>query len=656
MSIKVKILLVSLFLIFISILITIVAWISINFQRRAVEDGVASARHVADLLRLNLAIEEQALGIREVVLKDSRTDKKTEKDQMDAVSRKVITTFIESFKPTAQESPAWKAFMASWAEHVKLMEQVYQDSYKNTTMIGSIISVTYSLEYWLNYEPLLRSLIEKVRPLSYNKKAQDVAFTALETIEAIKGLQLREKILFLVNSNDDHKRFMETGKSELARVTKNLNILERELTNSAISDEELKAFNTEFSNAGKGKIQFGEDGSMTSKTTAFTLKPEYINLELEEASKIYWENIKPLRGGGTEIFQHIAALTDENSNKKALNTLIYEGGPMRSKESNLIGELVNISQSNLENELVRVERSYFRSVSFLLITSIAGLVFGLWMCLSYISHLNFSLKKLDEDLDERSEQVQKLAEQLSLNSNALADGAAQSSVSLEESSAALEELSSMTKRNADNSAQADKLMVMASEMVKKSLGSMDNVISAMGEISVSGNQISKIIKSIDEIAFQTNLLALNAAVEAARAGEAGAGFAVVAEEVRNLAIRSADAANNTASLIESTITNINSGSNMVNHTAENFRQVDEQVTEMARLVAEVAEASKEQSLGIEQISKAVNHLDQVTQANSASAQESSTIASTLNQEESKLQETIYDIDVLVKGKSAMEKL
>jgi methyl-accepting chemotaxis protein len=181
---------------------------------------------------------------------------------------------------------------------------------------------------------------------------------------------------------------------------------------------------------------------------------------------------------------------------------------------------------------------------------------------------------------------------------------------------------------------------------------MDNVIEAMTEISSSGNEISKIIKSIDDIAFQTNLLALNAAVEAARAGEAGAGFAVVAEEVRNLASRSADAARNTASLIENTTRNIHSGSQMVNFTAENFKVVSDHSTKVAQLIGEVAEASKEQSQGISQISQAVHELDQVTQSNAASAHESSVIATTLGTQEDKLVDTISEINVLISGRSA----
>ncbi|MDL2227109.1 methyl-accepting chemotaxis protein [Deltaproteobacteria bacterium OttesenSCG-928-M10] len=252
-------------------------------------------------------------------------------------------------------------------------------------------------------------------------------------------------------------------------------------------------------------------------------------------------------------------------------------------------------------------------------------------------------------LSEGAQEVDNASGQLSVASNTLAEGATENAASLEETSAALEELSSMTKRNADNAVEANALMAQANDAVHKADQSMNNVIRAMDEISVSGNEIGKIIKTIDEIAFQTNLLALNAAVEAARAGEAGAGFAVVADEVRNLAIRSADAARNTADLIASTISNINSGQEMVNVTADNFKTVEEHSAKVTELLAEVSEASKEQSQGIGQITTAMTEMDKVTQSNAASAEESASAAGQLSLQAGNLLGAVDDLNSLVHG-------
>ncbi|OQX13192.1 MAG: hypothetical protein BWK80_43060 [Desulfobacteraceae bacterium IS3] len=179
----------------------------------------------------------------------------------------------------------------------------------------------------------------------------------------------------------------------------------------------------------------------------------------------------------------------------------------------------------------------------------------------------------------------------------------------------------MTKQNADNANQADRLMKETIQVVESANFSMRDLTDSMGEISKASSEISKIIKTIDEIAFQTNLLALNAAVEAARAGSAGAGFAVVAEEVRNLAMRSADAAKNTSAMIEDTIRKVGNGSGLVTKANDAFRQVTESAVRVGNLLGEIAATSKEQSQGIEQVSMAMGEMDKVAQQNAATSEE-----------------------------------
>jgi methyl-accepting chemotaxis protein len=191
---------------------------------------------------------------------------------------------------------------------------------------------------------------------------------------------------------------------------------------------------------------------------------------------------------------------------------------------------------------------------------------------------------------------------------------------LEETSSSLEEMGAVTKKNAENASHADQLMHEATKIIEKANKFMTNVTDSMGSISKAGDEMSKIIKTIDEIAFQTKLLALNAAVEAARAGEAGAGFAVVADEVRNLALRASEAARGTSELIQTTVNKVHDGTAMVTETNKAFSEVAGSVTRVGELVSEISEASKEQAQGIEQINQAAIEIDEANQKNALNAE------------------------------------
>jgi methyl-accepting chemotaxis protein len=263
-----------------------------------------------------------------------------------------------------------------------------------------------------------------------------------------------------------------------------------------------------------------------------------------------------------------------------------------------------------------------------------------------------ALVKTSDDLNRMvgeilaaTEQIAAGSGQVSDSSQALSQGATESAAALEQITASMTEMGSQTTTNAENAAQANQLAAQAKDAAETGNKQMQNMVVAMGEINESGQNISKIIKVIDEIAFQTNLLALNAAVEAARAGRHGKGFAVVAEEVRNLAARSAKAAKETAELIEGSVAKADKGTEIAGQTARSLAEIVTSITKVTDLVGEIAAASNEQAEGISQVNSGLGQIDQVTQQNTASAEEGAAAAEELSGQAFHLKELMANFTV-----------
>jgi methyl-accepting chemotaxis protein len=224
-------------------------------------------------------------------------------------------------------------------------------------------------------------------------------------------------------------------------------------------------------------------------------------------------------------------------------------------------------------------------------------------------------------LRQGAAQVVSAANEVSASSQSLSKGANEQSAALVQTSASMEEMSSMTQRTAVHSARAADLMADVNQQVNASNDALKAMVASMSGIVDASRSVSKIIKTIDEIAFQTNLLALNAAVEAARAGEAGMGFAVVADEVRSLAQRAAQAARDTTTLIEESIARSSDGTSKVDLVAASVGAITTALVELRQLVSEVSEACRQQAQGIDQVSQTIAQMERVTQGSAAAAEE-----------------------------------
>jgi methyl-accepting chemotaxis protein len=237
-------------------------------------------------------------------------------------------------------------------------------------------------------------------------------------------------------------------------------------------------------------------------------------------------------------------------------------------------------------------------------------------------------------------------------SQSLAEMTTEQAASLEETSAALEELSAMVRGNAEHSRSASDSMAHTKGLAQKADESMHSLVRSMNEVEKASEATAKIIKEIDEIAFQTNILALNAAVEAARAGEAGAGFAVVADEVRNLAGRAAQASKNSAELITTTAERVRVGATLVHESGRTFQTIAAETIKIDELLSKIAQASAEQNTGVGEINRAVAQMDQAVQRNAAAAEEGSAAAEELNGQATEMRSLLSSLDAFIHGRRA----
>jgi len=338
-------------------------------------------------------------------------------------------------------------------------------------------------------------------------------------------------------------------------------------------------------------------------------------------------------------------LTKTNDHRAQFLLQRQYAGQMNVSKDNLnkvCAEFGSLSVQNLKRQTRFSLKMIFGCI-------IAALLIGAFYAVISIRNIVGRINPVIAGVNSGAEQVFNATEQVATASQSLAEGASEQAASLEETSSSLEEMSSMTKSNADHANQAKNMMNEAQGIVEKVETHMGEMADAIDNITKSSEETEKIIKTIDEIAFQTNLLALNAAVEAARAGEAGAGFAVVADEVRNLAMRAADSAKSTAALIGDTIRAVKTGNEITISTKDAFQENIGITGKVRQLVEEIAAASNEQAMGIEQVGRAVNEMDRVVQQNAAHAEQSASAASEMNAQAREMTGFVNDLVILVEG-------
>ena len=330
-------------------------------------------------------------------------------------------------------------------------------------------------------------------------------------------------------------------------------------------------------------------------------------------------------------------------------------GRIDEEAAGMAAQLRTLAAQNEEEAATAAQKYVAQQASTqrtVLLVSVAGVLIAIGLGFLVVTSVSRRLEEAVLSLNEGAQQVVSTSEQVAGSAQSLSQGASQQAASLEETSASMEEMASMTRRNAENTRQAVTLVTDVHGRVNESQAALTDMVSSMSAIQESSVKVSKIIKTIDEIAFQTNILALNAAVEAARAGEAGMGFAVVADEVRSLAQRSAQAAKDTAGLIEESITKAQTGSAKVEQVASAIAGITESVNRVKGLVDEVSEASHQQTQGLDQVATALSQMEKVTQGTAATAEESAAASEELSAQANTTMEVVHQLRVLVGARDA----
>ncbi len=394
------------------------------------------------------------------------------------------------------------------------------------------------------------------------------------------------------------------------------------------------------------------------------------NKKIEEARSKYdseWSQLEkiPTNEKGTEIRanieqakevsrplnQKVTELALAGKNTEAVQVLNKEAGPEVQKWLDALDEGINIQNENNEADAVNAKSAYVTTLVIIFTLGGISVLLGIVIAVFMTRSITKPISQVVEGLTEGAQQVAAASNQLSATSQQLAEGNAEQASSIEETSSTLEESASMIQQNTENTKQATQLAAQTKAAADKGNGDMQEMMSSMNDIKKSSDQIARIIKVIDEIAFQTNILALNAAVEAARAGDAGMGFAVVAEEVRNLAQRSAQAAKDTASIIESNIELSEKGVDVTKKVAESLSEITLQAKKVNELMDEISVASQEQTQGIGQITKAIAQMEKVTQINASNSEESASAAEELSAQAENMKEIVQELISLVNGGS-----
>lgn len=520
----------------------------------------------------------------------------------------------------------------------------YEDTKKYFSLTSKYIDEAKQL---VQEQPTLLVLKKLISPVedsfnAYKVQADKIAKVFVSKAEARTNLDKNANIFMSEVTkllDGQEKKLASDLKNKLSLSEINERLKKINLANTII-DLGNTARIANFKSAARRDIKILEDGL----TVFDELDKVYVELKAITRAQVDIDSINAVQKAGNDYKFNLLKL-DEDSREadKILNEFVRVGTvALKDIKAVYVAGLDATAKLAMESD-----ETMEAAVNTMMIGLIIALIIGMALSFFITRNITTTIVKAVRSILESNDQVVSASTEIADSASSLAEGASEQASSVEQVSATVEESTAINTQNSSNAREADILAKDAQSSAQDGAAKGEELILAMGEINTSSERISKIIKTIDEIASQTKLLALNAAVEAARAGEHGLGFAVVADEVKSLAQRSSDASTETAAIIEESISQTRKGSEISKMTSQAFQDILERISKTSNLIGEISISAKEQSEGMNQIATAMSEIDQVTQQNAATSEEAAAAAEELNAQAVSMKETVNVIAKMV---------